>query len=289
MVTESTASPIFLLGVPRSGTTLLRMMMDSHPDIMCGPEAPWITGRRMAEPVPNFGSLIMFLTTSEWGPVQAMPGVNEDAIYELAAALIDQVMSKAARHRGKSRWAEKTPENIISLPLLYRLFPQARFVHIYRDGRDVALSTVGCHWKMLHTPAGHVENTYENSIKRWVDWIRELQADAARLTATVYALRYEDLVESPEPQMRRLLEFIGVPWHDDVLKPYEQKHDLTPPSRFQVVGEVSFYERKSIDPGSLYRWKRELGFWQRRKTRAIADKLLLELGYEPTSARTKGG
>jgi hypothetical protein len=213
-----------------------------------------------------------------------MEAVTEDDVYRLVAAMIDRIMSDAAARRGKRRWAEKTPENIVSLPFLSRLFPHGRFVHIIRDGRDVALSTAECYWKEIHMVPGLADNTFVNALLRWVNWLTRLQDTVTSLSLDVYSLRYEDLVASPEPEMRRLLEHCDVPWNDLVLKPYAQAHDNTPERRHPVVGEVSFYERESIDGQSLARWKRELGFFQRRKARAIGDPMLVRLGYEPTAS-----
>ena len=122
--------PIFILGVPRSGTTLLRMIIDSHPEIMCGPEAPWITNQQL-DWAPSLRSLTLFMTKNEWGAVKAFKGVEQDLIYQLIANFINEIMSVSARSHGKIQWAEKTPRNIIALPFLYRLFPHAKFCLLY--------------------------------------------------------------------------------------------------------------------------------------------------------------
>ena len=270
--------PIFILGVPRSGTTLLRMMIDSHPEIMCGPEAPWITNQ-VEGGAPSIQQLTLFLANHKWGPVKGFTGVDEDLVYESMASIIDRFMSAAAQSHGKSRWAEKTPRNIIAVPFLYRLFPNAKFIHIFRDGRDVALSTKDGNWKTIPYRTNKIKNTYGNALKRWVDWIEQFQNDAQALSITYLSIRYEDLVSSPQEEMRRVLEFLEVEWSDQILNPYKVEHDII---STKGEGIKSFYERQSIDKQSLYRWKKELNWFQRRLTRNLAEETLLKLGYGAT-------
>ena len=269
--------PIFILGVPRSGTTLLRMMMDSHPEIMCGPEAPWITNQQL-DWAPSLRSLTLFLTRNEWGAVKAFKGVEKDLIYQLMANFIDEIMSASARSHGKIQWAEKTPRNIIALPFLYQLFPHAKFVHIYRDGRDVALSTIG-KWKTIPVSDKKVKNNYRNALQRWVDWNQKFWKDAEKVSLNYISLKYEDLATSPQQEMARLLDFIGVEWSDMLLSPYAQEHDIV---TMKGEGMQTFFNRKSIDTASLYRWKKELNWFQKRTTKSIAEETLSKLGYEST-------
>ncbi len=270
--------PIFILGVPRSGTTLLRMMIDSHPEIMCGPEAPWITNQQVGW-APSLRSLTLFLTRNEWGAVKAFKGVEQDLIYQLMANFINEIMTTSAHSHGKIQWAEKTPRNIIALPFLYRLFPHAKFVHIHRDGRDVALSTIG-KWKTIPVSDKNVKNNYKNALKRWVDWNQKFGKDAQKVGLNYISLRYEDLVTSPQEEIGKLLEFLQVEWSDKVLYPHETEHDII---TMKGEGMKTFFNRKSIDKESLYRWKKELNWFQKQTTKSIAEETLLNFGYEPTT------
>ena len=270
--------PIFILGVPRSGTTLLRMMIDSHPEIMCGPEAHWITNQQVGW-APSLRSFTQFMTKNEWGAVKGFKGVEEDLVYQLMANFINEIMSVSARSHGKIQWAEKTPRNIIALPFLYRLFPHAKFVHIYRDGRDVALSTIG-KWKTIPSMSDkNVKNNYKNALKRWVDWNQKFWKDAKKINLNYISVRYEDLVTSPQVEISKLLEFLEVAWSDRVLEPHAAEHDII---TMQGEGMKTFFNRKSIDTASLYRWKKELNWLQKRTTKSIAEETLLKLGYEST-------
>lgn len=272
--------PIFLVGVPRSGTTLLRMLIDSHPDIMCGPEAPWIAGRGIRG-LANVRDLTLYLTENEWGAANSLTGVDQEMIYKLMASVIDEIMSTAVRSQLKCRWADKTPENIVAVPFLHHLFPDAKFVHIFRDGRDVALSTQERLWEKISFQTGRsrrVKNTYSNALKRWVSWIKQFHVDVERLNVSYLSTRYEDLVCSPREEMQKILDFLEVRWSDQVLNPHERSHDTVD----RGEGVKSFYRRQSIDTQSLYRWKSELNWFQKRLTKAIAEEALVNLGYGPT-------
>ena len=279
MQNQLNKSAIFLLGVPRSGTTLLRMMIDSHPEIMCGPEAPWIAGWGAGKQ-PNLKELALFLANNKWGAVKGLTGVEQESIYDLIASLIDGIMSKSAQAQAKRYWADKTPTNIIAVPFLYSLFPNAKFVHIFRDGRDVALSTRAAHWKTINFEGQRVKNNYGNALKRWCTWIEQFHTDTKKLGLTYISVRYENLVCSPKEEMQKILDFLEIPWNDLVLSPHRADHDIV---NRKGEGIKSFYKRHSIDTNSLYRWKSQLNWFDRRLTKVVAEKTLMNLGYEATS------
>ena len=280
----SKLAPIFVVGVPRSGTTLLRMVLDSHPDVMCGPEAPWIAGRG-GTPMPSFARLTSFLTENKWGAVSGFSGVDEETVNEAMGGAIDTILSKAAATQGAKRWAEKTPENVINAPFLHRLFPHARFVHVVRDGRDVALSTIRSQWKTIVLHASRVRNTYRNALRRWVEWTNQFEGDAAALNLSYRRVFYESLVRDPERELRQLLAFLRLPWRDDILRPHENPHDIIDE---RGEGVRSFLGRDGIDTQSINRWQQELTLFQRRITRRLAEPTLTQWGYAPTVARGNG-
>ncbi|MBN1510693.1 MAG: sulfotransferase [Phycisphaerae bacterium] len=272
--------PIFILGVPRSGTTLLRMILDSHPDLFCGPEAPWIVGRGSGWPPTSLRDVATFLAGHRWGPVCGLHGVTEEFVYAEIARFVDRILFSAARAAGKQRWADKTPESIAYVPFLHRLFPNARFIWLIRDGRDVAISTAAAVWDHIVFQEKRIPNTFENALQRWVAWNDQFEQEAGNLVIPHWKLLYEDLVREPRRQLQPLFEFLGVSWDDRVLDPYASEHEVVHCPT--VEGERSFYARSRIDPSSLFRWKTDLSWLQRRRTRRMADATLVRLGYEPT-------
>jgi hypothetical protein len=254
------------------------MILDAHPDVMCGPEAPWIAGRGSGKP-PNLKDLTHFLVSDKWGPVSGFNGVTKDTVYQTVAAAIHRIMSAAAKEQSKTRWAEKTPENILAVPFLYRLFPDAKFVHIVRDGRDVAISTSQASWKRIAFEGQRIRNNYHNALRRWVAWITQFLRDAESLGLTFFTLRYEDLVLEPPDRLKDLLRFLDLPWSDRILDPHGSRHDIIDP---KGEGVTSFYQRHDIDTNALYRWKTQLRARQKAMSLKIAEETLVRLGYGTT-------
>jgi hypothetical protein len=261
----SSFAPIVLGGCGRSGTTLLRMMLDSHRRICCGPESS-LFRRRAIDPrwlADRFGF--------SHGEVRAIYDVAESrpAFIEGFAALC---MQKA----GKARWAEKTPRNIGRIADIFRWFPGARFVHVLRDGRDVACSlrTHPRH-KVVDgklVPTG-IRRPIAGCARRWVRDIegsRRWWADPRFLT-----VRYEDLVLDPRAALGQVMTFIGEAWDDAMLAHAAADSPFRDATRFaqnpEALGAVSM--------ASLSRWQRDLDERDKRTFKRIAGPLLVELGY----------
>src|SRR5688572_21024001 len=125
----SSASPILVGGCGRSGTTLMRVILDTHPRICCGPES------RLFQPrVPSPPKLArrFDLPEAAVGELFAKSGSQ--------AELIDRFFALYSESRHKPRWAEKPPRNVLYLDYIFEHFPNARFVHMIRDGRDTICS-----------------------------------------------------------------------------------------------------------------------------------------------------
>ena len=208
------SAPLLILGVRRSGTTLLRVMLDRNPELAVPDESyfiPQLADRHAGKIDPDafVDDLRRIPTLLEWG-VDAedvrrrlrpgMPvGDAIGAVYE----------SYAAVHR-KRRWGDKTPMYMRHLTLLERLFPEARYVHLIRDGRDAALS-------FLQMPEGVVTKTWAHPTTvadfacQWRTEVEAAQALGGRVGTSRYLeVRYEDLVESPERHLEGIAEFAGL-------------------------------------------------------------------------------
>lgn len=241
--------PIIIGGCGRSGTTLLRVMLDCHAEVMCGPESSILTGdyslRRVAS---YYDERPMRLAVER----QILP----------PRQFVSSFFHRQARKAGKSRWAEKTPSNVRHLPRIFGMFPEAQFVHVIRDGRDVACS-------LRNHPPGET-NPITVCIARWiVDVHAGLRwRDDPRYTE-VY---YEDLVDDPERELRRLLGFLDVPWDAAVLRHSERDHDVT---RFAAAANAA----EPISDASVGRWRRDLPARELQAVEAVAADLLSDLGY----------
>lgn len=224
-----TRTPIFILGVPRSGTTLLRTILDSHPNIAAGPETPWLAAHQPR----SLGGLYEFLTQSPHGYCASF-GIDKPVVTDAVRAFADSLFSAYAQSRGKQRWAEKTPDDLLHLNFLLEVFPDATFIKIERDGLDTAVSTaiVADHRKgisdrhekrLAFGKSCTVKNNAFNALLRWNHWNRLI--DTAMEGREIVKVRYEDLVNDTEPTLRRLLESLDEPFDPCVLNYADAKHD----------------------------------------------------------------
>lgn len=251
------APPIFIVGCQRSGTTLLRLMLDSHPGISCGPET------RFLEDLAK-------ITTENWQRLSHF-GFTKQYWLQSIAGFFDGVQSEYARRRGKARWADKTPRYALSLDFIDQLFPTCQVVHVVRDGRDVVVSH---RHRFGYVPA-------VKAAEKWPRYIAAARTSGARLGPKRYhEVRYEELVADPEATMRRLLAFLGEPWDEAVLHHEEHGHDVAD----KYAAFAGSRRREGNDAGSVYRsrvgaHRRELGVLLRLIVRVRAGARLRELGY----------
>lgn len=270
-----TSAPLLILGVRRSGTTLLRVMLGRNPELAVPDESYFIPqladrhrGRIDADAFVD--DLRRIPTLLEWGvDVEhvrrrlrpGMPiGDAISAVYESYAAV-----------EGKGRWGDKTPMYMRHLPLLERLFPEARYVHLIRDGRDTAVS-------FLQMPEGVVTKTWAHPTTpadfacQWRTEVEAAQALGGRVGTSRYLeVRYEDLVESPARHLERITEFAGLSYHPAMLG-YAGQVDLTSKPHQQSLA-------RPPTPG-LRNWRQDLLAEDVRGFEAVAGKLLRSLGYE---------
>ncbi len=262
---RSGLSPIVLGGCGRSGTTLLRMMLDSHQRICCGPESSVF--RRQALDPESLADRFGF-------PRAAVLEICDRA--GSRPQFIDAFASLCVQKTGKSRWAEKTPRNIGRIGEIFRCFPEARFVHVLRDGRDVACSlrTHPRHrvkngklvprdtWKRIAGCARRWRDDIEGSRPFWSD-------------PRFHTVRYEDLVLNPRPVLEKLMAFLGEPWDEVMLKHAGAGSPFRDVTRFAQSPEALAV----VNTASLGRWQRDLDARDRRIFKRIAGELLIELGY----------
>lgn len=271
-----TGPPLFILGVRRSGTTLLRVMLDRHSQLAVPDESyflPQLAERHRGpiRPEAFLDDLRRLPTLRAWGlPPQAVaprlrpgmaPGEAIAAIYEAYA-----------ERQGKGRWGDKTPLYMQYLPLLERLFPTALFVHLIRDGRDAAAS-------FRELPAGLVTGGWARPrgvadfACQWQREVRAARALGRRLGEERYLeLRYEALVACPERELSRLCAFLGLEYEPAM---------LDYPGRVDVSQRP--HQRRLLCPPTpgLRDWRRELSPREAAAFQAVAGDLLAELGYEP--------
>jgi hypothetical protein len=267
-----------IVGAPRSGTTLLRAMLDSHPDLAITPETYFLVALAKS---PRFSlrrsrfnrerfveELFSHPRFSLWGLAEA------DVRDELAARSVSSfteafgaLYQLYANQAGKTRAGDKTPWYVRHIDFLHQLLPEARFIHMIRDGRDVALSRGG----------GIVEGAIA-----WRTAVRDGRRSGARIGSSFYTeVRYEDLVRDPPFDLRRLCKFLDIKFDTAMLHYFERAASIR--AGFHRSDSPA-HERLS-EPPSLRRdnWEVRMSPADVAIFETIAGRLLDELGYPLSS------
>jgi len=268
------APSVIVLGVGRSGTTLLRVMLDRSSQIAIPYESFFVTPLAHRHGLrPNLEAFIVdlgrFYQLYEWGidPEDVRPRLREGMTTGEAIAAVFEVY---AEHEGKPRWGDKTPLYMQHLPLLERLFPDALWVHLVRDGRDAALSFLelpkdfsGKTWAQPRTTAQFAA--------RWRTEITAARRLGRYVGGRYLELRYEDLVAQPERELRRVCEHASVPWEAAML-------DHTGVSRVAQMPE----HRNIAQPPTpgLRDWRSQMSREDAHAFEQVAGDVLRGTGYD---------
>lgn len=195
---------IFIGGMPRSGTTLMRAMLDAHPDVRCGEETriiPRILGMRAQ----------WYKSEVEKKRLQEA-GINDYVIDSAISAFVLEVIAKHGE--AAPRLCNKDPFTLKSSVYLKTLFPNSKFLFIIRDGRATVHSIIS----RKVTITGFDLSSYRNCLTKWNHAMETMYAQClhvgARHCLPVY---YEQLILHPELWMKRILDFLDLPWNDTVL------------------------------------------------------------------------
>jgi hypothetical protein len=258
------SAPILIGGAPRSGTTLLRAIVNAHPNIVCGPEL---------RAVPALCALLGNISGASSNVLLRHFNVKSETIDAAFAEAIEAFIAPLRIHSGKLRIAEKTPTNILHFPVLRRLFPDSPLISIRRDPRDVVASMLSMPWR--DPKSGEpmmVTRDAAAAAKLWVAC-----ADVENLMRgdpLLHCLRYEDLVTAPAAAIRGLFDFLGEPptnaayFHDTL---FDQKSGENEASNARVA--------QPIDRASVGRWRRDLSPADLRAVERVAGDWMTRLGY----------
>ncbi len=241
---ESPTTPIFIGGLFKSGTSLLRAMLGQHPNIAAGLETNWFEidwpagCGRAGEPLADYVGRTGGFFGLDPSAAEALAATSKDVV-----AFVDGLLGGYAARQGKRRWAEKTPGNILHVARIREAWPGARILHIVRDPRDVFASL---------RQAGKWDTTAEFSSR----WCAFLGAAAAVGGADLLELRYEDLVTSPAATMRRVLEHLDESWQPEVARFAGRADDFE--QVLAATGKASTTLERLSEPLT----ERRVGIWQ---------------------------
>lgn len=286
----------FIVGVTRSGTTLLRLMLDAHTEMAIPPEThfvPQLIKKTTKRGVGCEEAHGVITGHRQWGDFSLDSG---ELLRRLCA--LDRIEPETsvrtffelyAEREGKPRWGDKTPNYVKRMRQIERAIPEARFVHMIRDGRDAALSRFK---RLLKDPP-----PMETVAERWVKKVTKAREDARHLNGYI-EVRYEDLVRDTEAELRRVCDFLELPWEESLLRYYERAEERLEEMVRDLPGEEGKPMRPADhrkeahvltsnppDPSRLARWKEDMGPEQNARFESVAGELLTELGYEVVSRR----
>jgi len=278
-------APFFIVGSPRSGTTMLFLMLDSHPEVAVPPESHFIPsvwrrrGRYGSEgKIEDPGLFVSDLARDpqfrHWNlPPDLVAGQLGSGPAPTISGGIDAVFRAYARTQGKAQWGDKTPEYVRHIPLLDNLFPEARFIHLIRDGRDVALSIIAL--KRLHHRAA-------TAAYFWARDIRCGRSAGMSLGPSRYfELHYEDLVGAPRDVMQQICAFLDLSPHEAMLADHDRSLAKIP------VHMRWMHSREKLPPTrGLRDWRRDMEHREVAEWEAIAGSELVNSGYERATRST---
>jgi hypothetical protein len=262
--------PFFVVGSARSGTTMLRLMLNAHPEVAVPPESRFIVDLYRGSDEVDVPTLLteleQYTRFTAWElPIEAVRRELDDVSRPSFPDVMRAVYRAYARLQGKSRWGDKTPRYVENLDLLAHLFPDARFIHLIRDGRNVALS-------YADVPFG--PKTIAAAADLWARRVKAGMAVGRRLAHRYIEMRYEDLVEDAAGEIKSLCEFLELEFDPGML-------DYTERAREAVLPRAAIYNPNvTREPISNVRsWETGMSSYRIEVFEAVAGPVLSDLGY----------
>jgi len=301
------SGPILIGGEHRSGTTLVSLVLDSHPQLTVGPELdfrephslgahvleccallaagdPRVAGEGVATRDPAFALGVQFVRQCERFGVEParLAELTEAALRERGGAdlvdfadrcaLIDRLGRARRDDDGSAAWGIKIQRSIVDAEAFARVWPDARFVHVVRDGRDVAASHL----------CGGRDWGYREIAAAARGWVAVVDSAELRAAGGVHTVIYERLVVEPRAELEPLLAALGLPWEESLLSHESARHALLRhPYRHPSAAEAG----RPIHSGAVGRHARDLAPEEIAAFEAIAGRALAGYGYDvPGSA-----
>ncbi len=282
MTNDPQPEGILILGAPRSGTTLLRRLVDAHPNIACPGETNVFTaaGRFLGSERIAGGTGIGVLDGLSFA------GFDESEVLRRLRELAFSFHRDHARAQEKGRWASKTAFDSFYLTEIEKLCAgHVRFICIQRHGFDVACSLQelcernGGYLRELHAYVVRHPIVVEACAHAWVDLSTALHELAERRAAETLELRYEDLIAEPDAAMARVMQHVGEEWDPSYTKgALAKRSDIG-------LGDWKTYGTKKVHGKSIGRW-RQLPADTKRRLAEICNPTLALLGYAQVAGDT---
>lgn len=282
---------VFVVGCPRSGTTLLQRMLDNHPQLTIANDTHFIirAAKRVLRKDPQ-----PLLTNELVAAVHSYRrfyrmGLSERDVKVAAedcltyAAFVSRLYALRGQKKRKKLSGEKTPDNCRNMPLLHGLFPASRFIHIIRDGRDTALSTLN--WANESKGPGKWSLWNEDPLATcalWWRWQAGMgECDGEKLGKDFYhRVKYEELVAEPEKELEAIATFLGIPYSESMVNYHEGK----------IRHQPGLSAKSAWLPPikNLRNWQTDMSSEDIDVFEGIAGELLSECGYRCRGQKQSG-
>ena len=277
--------PIFVVACPRSGTTLLQLMLSAHPRMAIPPENRFVLDAwRSRRTFGNLKKREKRAELADW--IIARPKFKDLKLdkAEVKRAIIAGpptigsalgiVLREYATANGKPRWGDKRPVYLNHLPWLLEMFPDAQFVHIIRDGRDCVASLKRMPWWKTGTIA---------AVSRWVQSMKMGERARSELRPDqYYELQYEHLVANPREELEKLCAFLGEDFDEIMLEHHRAVPDATPEYK-------KWHSRtnEAVSTKAMGQWAEQLEPWEQAVMETVGRRYLQHYGYPLSPDRPK--
>ncbi len=272
---------IFIVGVGRSGTTLLQSMLNAHPEICFTPETHFLKKFLVPALRRNKSVTVHIAEKLKADPGLARTGMDIERLVQEHmeqeaspgfASFFRQVLEAYGKAQNKSRVGDKDPLNIEYLPHIRKAFPEAYVIHIIRDPRDVMLSRLRSDWGRRRPLLAH--------ICEYQAHLEKARREGEALFKECYLeVSYEDLVNDPEIILQKLCKGLGVAYDEQMLQYQEKARALVKEGEEQWKGNVF----KPVQKGNVGKWKEGLKPHQVRTIEAALEPTMQRTGYIPVS------
>lgn len=253
--------PIIVGGFYRSGTSLLRRILDSHSKIHCPPEIKFFKDF-YGDYINDHLSHVRFFSTA-----RSLGLSNDELLWIYGRAFIESHMLAAKKH-GKKRWADKNPENLLVLDDWYRLLDgRMFFIFIFRNPLDTIASLLEVEFPRT------IPSEFQEKVELLCNYVDKGILFWKNRPEITFSLRYEDLVTRPKEKLSQLFDFIGEKFEDRVLT------DFMSERRGNGIEDPKIYNKREIHAGSINRWKRDLTEDQISFILDRCASIIKELGY----------
>ncbi|MGO9559138.1 MAG: sulfotransferase family protein [Acidimicrobiales bacterium] len=276
--------PVFVVGCPRSGTTLLQVMLDTHRELTVGHECDFVTDVSF-DPRATRWSLSDSLEQTYASVLFDRLGVDEASCREIVAEMepadypeaIRLLFAARAVKNGKARWGNKTPHMIFHLGRLAQIFPDAQFVHIVRDGRDSAAS-----WSKVGFSDSNRRQILSSALL-WRHMVNAGRAQGRKLASSRYLeIHLEDLIASTTEVLELVCRYLSVDFDEGMLQYHETATERVPKSQHRLHPAIS----RPPETG-LRNWTEGVSSGDIVAIEAMLRSTLVEFGYRP-GERTSG-